>query len=255
VNTKVVVISLPDATGRRAAFTQRARGATLAWSFFEAHTELAPGLIYDPDAAIIARARPMYPGELGCYSSHYAAWTMFLQSGAEQMLVLEDDTIVDWGFLAKLAEVDLHAAGISYLRLFAKRPCAFRKVLHHAVEWSRSLIEYLDTPFGTQGYVITREGAQRFIQHCRSIRRPLDHELDRSWDHGVPSLCIFPFPILEESTASSIGPARFEPFEIPARLRWRRYRMKMAERALKLRFRLRVLAQRGPSPFRSLDVG
>ena len=104
----------------------------------------------------------MYPGELGCYASHYAAWTAFLESEADQLLVLEDDTIVDWGFLEKLVAVDLDAAGVAYLRLYAKRACAFRTILRNAIERQRSVIEFLDRPLGTQGYVLTRAGAGRW---------------------------------------------------------------------------------------------
>jgi glycosyl transferase family 25 len=242
-----VVISLPDAADRRATFTERARGTTIRWTWFDGHRHPASDLTHDPDEAIVAKGRPMYPGELGCYSSHYAAWRMFLDSGAPQLLVLEDDTIVDWGFLEKLVRVDLQAAGIRYLRLYAKRPCAFRELLRDAVEQQRTLIEYLDRPLGTQGYVMTREGTQRFVAHCRVIRRPLDDELDRSWDHGVPCLGLYPFPLIEQSTASTIGPARFERFTIPGRLRARRQAMKMRDRALKLRHRLgRLRAARSP---------
>jgi glycosyl transferase family 25 len=245
--TRVVVISLPDAADRRATFTERARGTPVRWDWFDAHRQLGPGLTHDPDEVIVAKGRPMYPGELGCYSSHYAAWRMFLESRAPQMLVLEDDTIVDWGFLEKLVTVDLQAAGIPYLRLYAKRPCAFREVLRDAVERQRTLVEYLDRPLGTQAYVMTRAGAERFVRHCREVRRPLDDELDRSWEHGVACLGIFPFPVIEESTASTIGPARFDHFTIPGRLRLRRQAMKMRDRALKLRQRVRLLTA-GRSP-------
>jgi glycosyl transferase, family 25 len=250
--TKVVVISLPDAADRRATFTERARGTTIQWTWFDAHRELAPGLTHDPDDAIVAKGRPMYPGELGCYSSHYAAWERFLDSGEPQMLVLEDDTIVDWGFLEKLVTMDLQAAGIAYLRLYAKRPCAFREVLRDAVEQQRTLIEYLDRPLGTQGYVMTREGARRFVHHCREVRRPLDDELDRSWEHGVACLGIFPFPVIEQSTASTIGPARFQRFSIPPRLRVRRQAMKMRDRVLKLRQRFHMLTEARSPALRSL---
>ena len=197
----------------------------------------------------------MYPGELGCYSSHYAAWTAFLASGAPQLVVLEDDTIVDWNFLVKLAKVDLQAAGVRYLRLYAKHPCAFRRVLRNAIEQQRSLIEFFDRPYGTQGYVITRDGAQRFVSHCRVVPRPLDDALDRWWDHGVPNLCVFPFPVIEKSTVSSIGPARFDQFRIPPRLRARRYQMKLTDRLLKLREGARRLSDRQWPALRSLAVG
>jgi len=250
--TSVVVISLREAADRRATFADRARGTTLAWRWFDARRDLAPGLTHDPDEAIVAKGRPMYPGELGCYASHYAAWQQFLQTDAAQLLVLEDDTIVDWGFLETLLTFDLHAAGIAYLRLYAKRPCAFRPVMRDAVEQQRTLVEYFDRPLGTQGYLMTRQGAEQFVRHCRRVRRPLDDELDRSWDHGIACLGIFPFPVIEQSTASTIEPARFERFVIPGRLKLRRQAMKMRDRWLKLRLRAGRLASGDPPALRSL---
>jgi glycosyl transferase family 25 len=241
VRTKITVISLPDATQRRAAFSARAEDAPVAWSYFDARRELGPDLTYDADEAVVAKARPLRSGELGCYASHYAAWLEFLASDGDQIILLEDDTIVDWMFLAKVAETDLEASGIRYLRLFAKRPCPFRRLRLGAVEPRRYLIEYLDYAYGTQAYVLTRRGAEHFVRHCRVVRRPIDDELDRSWDHGIPCLSVFPFPVIEQATSSSIGYSRFEPFEIPARLRRRRYRSKMTDRALRLRQRLRRL--------------
>jgi glycosyl transferase family 25 len=254
MRTSIVVISLPDAFDRRALFTARAAGTSLSWRWFDGRRELGPELEHDPDEAIVSKGRPIYPGELGCYASHYAAWVAFLETDADQLLVLEDDTIVDWGFLAKLVTVDLAAAGVTYLRLYAKRPCAFRTVLQNAIERQRSVIEFLDRPLGTQGYVLTRAGARRLVTHCRRVRRPIDDELDRAWDHGIPTLCVFPFPVIEESTASSIDSARWEPYVMPARLRLRRYRRRLADRALKARRSLRRLAGRGRGRLHTLVV-
>lgn len=239
------MISLPDAVERRAAFSARAGETTLPWGFFDARRELGPGLAYDPDDAIVAKARPLYPAELGCYASHYAAWAWFLDSGADQLIVLEDDTIVDWVFLGKAARFDLQASGVGFLRLFAKRPSRFRLAEVDFIEHLRYLIEYLDHAWGTQAYVVTRTGAERLARHCRVVRRPIDLELDRSWAHGVPNLCLFPFPVIEQATPSSIGPARYERHAVPARLAARHRRARLRERALKLRGRLRGLLPRG----------
>ena len=246
--TLVRVISLADAAERRAGFADRARATTLLWSFFDAHRELGAGLSYYPREAMIAKGRPLTPGELGCYSSHYHAWLTLLDSQAAQMIVLEDDTIVDWTFLERIASVDLAASGVSYLRLFARRPCAFR--LHgKAIESQRYLVEYAGYAHGTQGYVLTRAGAKRFVGHCRRVRRPVDIELDRAWDHGVPCLAVFPFPLTEISTGSTIGSARWTRAEIPAALRGARFRMRVVERARRIRRWLRVMTRlRSPAP-------
>ena len=238
--TSTVVISLPDAAARRATFAERARGTAVVWRWFDAHRELATPLSYVPDDAIVAKGRQLFPGELGCYSSHYAAWQDFLTTSSAQLLVLEDDTIVDWSFLEKLVAVDLRAAGVQYLRLYAKRPCAYREVLRDVVERQRTLVEYLDRPLGTQGYLMTREGADRFVRHCRTVRRPLDDELDRSWDHGVPCLGVYPFPLIEQAAASTLETARFDRFLVPRRLWLRRRAMKLRDRLLQARQRLRL---------------
>jgi glycosyl transferase, family 25 len=246
--TLVLVISLADAAERRAGFVERARVTTLPWRFLDAHRELGAGLTYRPDEAVVAKGRPLTPGELGCYSSHYHAWLALLDSQAAQMIVLEDDTIVDWTFLEKLATVDFRTLGVHYLRLFARRPSAFR--LHgEAIESQRYLVEYAGYAHGTQGYVITRAGAERFVCHCRRVRRPVDVELDRAWDHGVPCLAVFPFPLTEISSGSTIGSARWARPEIPAALRGARFRMRVVERARRITRWLRVMTRlRSPAP-------
>jgi glycosyl transferase, family 25 len=238
LSTKIVVISLPDATERRAAFSARARGVGLDWSFFDAGRGLGLNLTYDPDEAIVSKGRPLSPGELGCYASHYAAWMTFLEAGASQMVVLEDDTIVDWTFLEKVARIDLQASGIHFLRLFAMDPGPCRRVQENAVEFQRHLIEYVDRVFGAQAYAITRAGAERLIRHCQVVRRPIDDELDRSWVHGLPNLGIFPFPVIAQSGVSTIGVERYGHNEVPARLASRRRRARLTELALRAGRRL-----------------
>jgi glycosyl transferase, family 25 len=243
-----MVISLADATDRRAGFADRARATILPWRFFDGHRALGAGLTYHPDEAVVAKGRPLTSGELGCYSSHYHVWLALLDSPAAQMIVLEDDTIVDWTFLEKLAPLDFSALGVSYLRLFARRPCAFR--LHgEAIERQRYLVEFAGFAHGTQGYVITRAGAECFARHCRRVRRPVDVELDRAWDHGVPCLALFPFPLTEISSGSTIGSSRWARREVPAALRGARLRMRMMERSRRMARWLRVMTRlRSPAP-------
>ena len=229
--TTVLVISLPDATERRAAFAARAAGVTLDWRFLDGRRGLGPDLSYDPDEAVIFKGRPLSAGELGCYSSHYAAWTSFLQSPATQLIVFEDDTIVDWTFVEKLARIDLQASGIGFLRLYAMDPGPCRRLLANAVDFQRHLLEYSDRVFGGQAYVLTRAGAERLVGHCGAVRRPIDDELDRSWAHGLPNLCLFPFPVIAQSGVSTIGLGRYDGYQVPAHLAGRRRRERIAELA------------------------
>ena len=87
--TKIVVINMVDAVERRDRFEKRARHAPLPWSFYPAHTSLHAALTYDEQGAIIAKGRPLRAGELGVYSSHYAAWQDLQSDDVDQYVVLE----------------------------------------------------------------------------------------------------------------------------------------------------------------------
>ena len=222
VRTKIVVISMADAGERRSRFEARAHTAPVAWSFYAAHTSLHPSLRYDEVGAIVAKGRPLRAGEIGCYSSHYAAWTDLQSSDADQYVVLEDDVIVDWTFVGKLAQVDLAAMGINYLRLYYKFPARAALVKENFIDRARSIVELAGNAYGTQGYAITKAGARLFLDHCRIVCRPIDDEMDRTWVHGQPNLAVFPFPVLEESAGSTIGNTRFETFVVPKHLKLKR---------------------------------
>lgn len=232
--TRIFVISMRESLDRRAAFAERANDAPVPWHFFDAHTEAMPGLVYDDAAAKVIRARSLTKAEIGCYASHYALWTQLLDdAGAEQYVVLEDDVIIDWNFLKRIAQVDFGRSGIDYLRLYCLRPGSFVVRKYRYLE-NRHLIQLMDPAYGTQGYVITRGGARRLIPRCNRIVRPIDSQLDRYWDHGIPNLCLFPFPIIEQFVSSTIGNLRSVAEEqapgtrIERKLRWTRDQVERA---------------------------
>lgn len=221
--TKIIVINMANAVERRDRFETRARHVPLSWRFNTAHTSLHVALTYNEQDAIIAKGRPLRAGELGVYSSHYAAWQDLQSDDAEQYVVLEDDVIVDWNFLGKLAEVNLTKMGINYLRLYYSYPTRrMALVKENFIDGKHSIVELHGTVFGAMAYAITKAGARIFLDHCRIVRRPIDDEMDRTWAHGQRNLSVFPFPVLGESGESMIGVTRFEPFVVPRKLRFKR---------------------------------
>ncbi|VVT00136.1 Glycosyltransferase family 25 (LPS biosynthesis protein) [Sphingomonas sp. EC-HK361] len=237
--TEILVVSLADAADRRAAFADRARGANAAWRFVDAATGLIPALTLDEAAVRRNKGRALTKGEIGCYASHFAIWDDMVARGIAQVIVLEDDTIVDWAYLERLGAIDLAARGFDYLRLYAKRPTSYRVVAKDFLQHSRTVVELIGLAYGTQGYAITLKGARALAGECRVIRRPIDDAMDRSWAHGVRNLALVPAPILEATVPSAIGAARFTGKDDPAfhtvrQRAWRRLeRMRM--RLLKVR--------------------
>src|SRR3546814_16849884 len=83
-----------------------------------------------------------------------------------------------------------------------------RVVRRDFLQHSRAVVELVGLAYGTQGYAITLEGARRLAEHCRTVRRPIDDEMDRSWAPGLPNHELYPAPILEAAVASDTGHSR-----------------------------------------------
>lgn len=209
-NTPVVVISLKTAEDRRAAFTQAAAGAAVNWRFFDAHTQ-PNGIEYDDASAIKHHGRPLQAGEKGAYSSHMAVWReLVADRTADQYLILEDDVIVDWPAVSMLCQIDYRADGIEYLKLFYKFPSPYLPRRRNWPAPGMYVIELYGKPYGAQGYFITKAAAQRFIDLYSHAVRPIDDQVDRFYENGIPNLSLFPFPLIEGYRPSTIGAARFE---------------------------------------------
>ncbi|WP_121119766.1 glycosyltransferase family 25 protein [Croceibacterium ferulae] len=213
----VYVISMNSSIERRRRFSHHAEGCGLNWHFFDAHTQLAEGLVYLEQRAIDNHGRPLTAGELGCYSSHYSVWKQFLESGCEQCVVLEDDVIVDWAGVRLLVNNNLADRGIEYLRLYHKRP---GRMQTYAADFSRRslhIVQLFDKAYGTQGYIITRSSAARFLASFKDVVRPIDDQMDRYFAHGIRNLSMYPFLLVEESVSSEIGASRFEKDKAPSK--------------------------------------
>ncbi len=224
--TMVLVISLVRDAERRERFRSEAR-TSLEWDFFDAHTEMRGDLQYDARLAATRRGRLLAPAELGCYSSHYGTWCEFLKSDASQLIVLEDDTIVDWQFLELLAENDISETGITFLRLCALNLPSLKVKGRYL---GRYVVHYMGYPQGGQGYVLTREGAQQLVAHCRIIAGPVDIVADQTWWGAPPSIGLFPCPVIERTGKSSIGRERFSgAVAMPREYRFRRQMVRIEE--------------------------
>jgi glycosyl transferase family 25 len=218
LSTQVIVISMEGSLERRQRFAARAQNTPIAWEFFPAYTSLHPALSYDEKDSLVTKGRTLSQGELGCYSSHYAAWESLLASPYDQIVVLEDDVIADWELVAKLAAFDLTQLKVGYLRLSYNVPVKATVVKRRFINYNRRIVELFGFASGTQGYVIAKPAAKVLLEYCRRVRRPIDDQIDSSWRHGIRNLSVFPFSVTEESTDSAIGVDRFKLHKMPAGL-------------------------------------
>jgi len=200
---------------------------------------MSPGLDYDEDEVIVRRGRPMTRPELGCYSSHVGAWLEFIHGSAQQLIVFEDDVLIDWGFIEEAASHDFHADGIDYIR-FAATAASPNVVLGEM--FGRYLVQYTGYALGAQAYLLTRAGAYRMMERFRRVRGPVDDVMDQAWRGSLPNLGIVQQPVTGITAPSQIGAARNAQFEIPARLRSRRFWFRVQEKVLRKGYSLAVCA-------------
>jgi len=202
---RVRIISLAGSPRRAAMACQFGGVPGLDWSFFDALRVLPDGLAYDQAAARRLIRRELTGGEVGCFASHAALWRELVERGDAAVVVLEDDVLIDPGFLAALPGVVAATSAHPFVRLHAKAPVAARVIGRVA---GRHLVRYRGIAFGTQGYILRREGALRWLASITTVVRPVDDEIDRFWAHGVANIGIHPSPLIELSGPSTIEGAR-----------------------------------------------
>ncbi len=239
------IVSLKGSELRRAHMARQMGQTRLGWSFFDACTALPEDLTYNPDKARWARGRELSRGELGCYASHVTLWRWFLrESDLDVLCVLEDDIVIDWSFFDQFEGVLNQFPQVDYIRLYAKAPAPFSYLGLTASR--RHLVRFKHPVFGTQGYLLRRAGAERFLRGLSEVVRPIDDEMDRFWINGVPIVAVYPFPLTEIGFETTIGMTRHAPPPLGLAAGTRRFAWRAREQARRHTYTARLaLPNRG----------
>jgi len=202
-DVEIAVISVATAAKRRASVNSMFEGSGLTWRYFDAHTSLLDtGLTYDIGEVKRRFGRTLSPPEIAVSSSHVAVLREFLQHGtAEFILVLEDDVIFDTDFPLDDFAAFCADKEIDYIRLFSKH---YAKAVWIGFFFDRSIIRYETSPAGAQAYMMSKKGARLFLESFRSIDATVDLAMDKFWETGLPLYSIFPYPMIERYSPSSI---------------------------------------------------
>lgn len=138
------------------------------------------------------------PGEVGCYASHLSAMQVIVERGVDYALVLEDDAVLPINLRETLADVIANLprgwdlVQICYDTNRAVKPIAQLKDGRRVVRYSR-------IPENATGYLISRAGAQKFLQR-RKRYWPLDTDFRQPWRFQMEVYGVAP-RILSASTS------------------------------------------------------
>lgn len=165
---------------------------------------------YDAGRAERYMGRSLVGAEIGCYRSHLAAATQFLQSDARYGLVFEDDVLLRCNPMALLKEALPILEGVDkdwlLLNIGANKSKITTAVSHHNVDNHRcSLVAAHYFPMMACALVWSREGARQFVENHDKIFAPVDNYF-RYWltraGHGY---AFWPAPVTTTDAQSQIA--------------------------------------------------
>lgn len=145
--------------------------------------------------------RPLVDVEIAIYAGHRKVWQSFLESHAEIALVLEDDfKFADPQIVTKAvgsADV-LLASGRNFIKLFDFDQDKSRRIHSRLMIDGNDLIQWHSPRAGAVAYLISREGARRFLKRPL-IYRQVDEDIKYYWELGLDPWSIAGNPVTENS--------------------------------------------------------
>lgn len=147
-------------------------------------------------------APELEPGEVGCYASHLLVLKRIVENNTPG-LVLEDDLELDEKLPEILASTHALPRDWDILRLSGYEN-HFPKFPAGALSEGKKVIKYSRVPFGTGAYLITPQGARKFLSWRTLRTAPVDYDLRRVWDCRLATYGIDPFPVRQNTFPSVI---------------------------------------------------
>lgn len=178
------------------------------------------------------------PGEYGCYASHLAAISAFLETSDETCVIFEDDVMPLKEMLPVVDHLNAHYASSAMLVRLVTHRIEFYESLTRLPE-GRMLGQCWFGPSGSAaGYWITRRAAILLIDRLQPGYLPFDIAIERAWETGVANYVVNPNVCAIRGTGHStinstapvnhrkpvwyqrLGAARFRTKALFARIYW-----------------------------------
>lgn len=128
---------------------------------------------------------PLTDNEIGCYFSHLRAMRRVAEGSEPMAAILEDDVTLSPRLPEALAAIEARALPFDAITLHRtlKKGEIFAPCAELAPGLSLGRVGY--THMNLQGYVLSREGARRFLERNAPITHAVDKELHRYWANGL----------------------------------------------------------------------
>jgi glycosyl transferase family 25 len=122
---------------------------------------------------------PIPKGDKCCTLSHMRAWEMFLDTGDDRALILEDDVALDPAAIHLLLDLSWIAPSVGLVKIEHYGPETQRVLVDDLIEvgCGRQLGRLLSRHTGAAAYIISRATAQTLLDWPKRWTLPVDHML------------------------------------------------------------------------------
>lgn len=172
----------------------------------------------DVRKSLIRHQKLLTNSELGCYLAHYRAIQKAFDEGLARVCIMEDDVVLEPDFGRVLAELASLPDDIEMIRLMALR-IRKRKIISTLSDGQHNLVRPERGWCGGQGYVLTRPGMQKILDHGCNIFEPIDKLFDHFWEYDIQLYGVEPHLIYETEHVSTIQKKPSSPVHIPLHYR------------------------------------
>jgi glycosyl transferase family 25 len=158
--------------------------------------------------------RPLAAGEIGCFASHYLLWQRCMES-REPLVIMEDDVVVDDGFVRALEIATELLPAFPLLRLgITVEGWGTAPILPLPAGFE--LVSLALNTWGSQCYILSDIAAKALLEHAVAWRLPVDNYLNSPLIHGIGCYGLRPYLVRHADQAvypSVIGYERFGPLQ------------------------------------------
>lgn len=194
---RVFVINLEDSVDRKERISMLLSSMKIDFEIFSAvngRLGLPDDLVNLPDDnhRKIFRSRPLTPGELGCYASHYRLWQKCIELD-EPILIMEDDCLPSPYMKVSMQTLSkMHNKGYEYIRV---EPQDGKATLLEELDGSQSIFWHNNSS-GVRGYSIAPSGAQKLLAKSDRWLCAVDNFIGESYRTGLKCTGIIPYLVL-----------------------------------------------------------
>jgi glycosyl transferase family 25 len=222
-NVRVYVINLDRSTQRLQEITAQLSKFGLSFHRIAAVdgklATSAQQALLDEKTYQLRHGKISLPGELGCYLSHVEAIREFLKSEYSFAVILEDDAILENGFIEVLLHLSRHPNQWDMVKLsgvHSGSPVAVQRIndqAHLSIMFSKCTC--------SSAYMINRKAAKSYSNGLLPMTLPYDHEFDKGWTYGIKVRAVTPFVVTHnEQAPTTIVSTCADSRKLDGLLRW-----------------------------------